>query len=49
MFAIFDDHRPRQRLRGAEWYLFRDDRIAEVRAYYRWIPGETISELRGYP
>ena len=49
MFITFLDGRPGQRLRGAEWYAFRDGRIAEVRAYYRWIPGEPISELGGFP
>ncbi len=49
MFVNFLDDRPRQRLRGTEWYSFRDGLIAEVRAYYRWIPGETISELGGFP
>ena len=24
----------RELIRGAEWYVFRDDRIAEIRAYY---------------
>lgn len=37
----------RGRLRGAEWYVFRDGKIAEIRAYYQ--PGQRISELRGYP
>ena len=49
MFITFLDDRPGQRLRGAEWYAFRDGRIAEVRAYYRWIPGEPVSELIGFP
>jgi ketosteroid isomerase-like protein len=49
MFVSFLDDRPGQRLRGAEWYTFRDGRIAEVRAYYRWIPGEPVSELNGFP
>ena len=49
MFITFLDDRPGQRLRGAEWYAFRDGRIAEVRAYYRWIPGEPVSELGGFP
>ncbi len=49
MFVSFLDGRPGQRLRGAEWYSFRVGRIAGVRAYYRWIPGEPISELSGFP
>jgi len=49
MFVTFLDDRPPQRLRGTEWYAFQDGRIAEVRAYYRWIPGEPISELGGFP
>jgi ketosteroid isomerase-like protein len=32
--------------RGAEWYRFRDGRIAEIRAYYQQL--EQTSELDGY-
>jgi ketosteroid isomerase-like protein len=32
--------------RGAEWYRFRDDRIAEIRAYYQ--QPETTTELRDF-
>lgn len=34
-------------IRGAEWYVFRDGRIAEIRPYYQ--PGRLVSELRGFP
>ncbi len=34
-------------IRGAEWYIFRGDRIAEIRAYYQ--PGQSVTELRGFP
>lgn len=34
--------------RGAEWYVFRDGLIAEIRAYYRQEPG-TSSELDSFP
>jgi hypothetical protein len=42
----------RELIRGAEWYVFRDDRIAEIRAYYlnRHDPiPATNFELRDYP
>jgi ketosteroid isomerase-like protein len=32
--------------RGAEWYRFRDGRIAEIRAYYQQL--DRTSELEGY-
>ena len=42
----------RELIRGAEWYVFRDDKIAEIRAYYlnRHLPyeGENF-ELDGFP
>ena len=42
----------RELIRGAEWYVFRDDKIAEIRAYYlnRFDPiPQTSFELRDYP
>ncbi|HEX4753272.1 MAG TPA: nuclear transport factor 2 family protein [Solirubrobacterales bacterium] len=38
---------PRVASRGAEFYEFRDDRIAEIRAYYHQDP-ELVTELRGF-
>jgi hypothetical protein len=42
----------RELIRGAEWYVFREDRICEIRAYYLNrhdpIPDESF-ELRDYP
>jgi hypothetical protein len=48
MFVSCLDDRPGQRLRGTEWYALGDGRIAEVRAYCRWIPGEPVSEVNGF-
>lgn len=42
----------RELIRGAEWYVFRGDKIAEIRAYYlnRHIPYEHENfELEGFP
>ena len=39
-------------MRGAEWYVFRGDKIAEIRAYYinRHLPYEQPNfELEGFP
>lgn len=36
-------------LRGTEWYIFRDGRIAEIRAYYHFAHGMGRSELAGFP
>lgn len=33
--------------RGAEWFVFRDGRIAEIRSYYRQEPND--AELDGFP
>lgn len=56
MRVTFNDGRHPEILRGAEWYEFRDGKIAEIRAYYRWPSEELVSELvdfpyakRGYP
>lgn len=38
----------RLRMRGSEWYLMRDDRIAEVRAYFGY-SDKSNSELTGFP
>ena len=35
------------RIRGAEWYVFRNGKIAEIRPYYH--PGQQVTELRGFP
>lgn len=34
--------------RGTEWYVFRGQLISEIRAYYKWAPGEDC-ELNGFP
>jgi ketosteroid isomerase-like protein len=34
--------------RGSEWYVMREGRIAEVRAYFRW-DDQANSELVGFP
>ncbi len=49
MITTFLDERPRELLRGAEWYQFREGRIAEIRAYYLWTPDQRESELIGFP
>ena len=36
-------------LRGTEWYVFKDGKIAEIRAYYHWAHGVEESELDGFP
>ena len=36
-------------LRGAEWYQFREGKIAEIRAYFRWVDEQLASELIGFP
>lgn len=36
-------------LRGTEWYVFRDGKIAEIRAYYSRVHGVAVSQLEGYP
>ena len=35
-------------VRGAEWYVFREGRIAEIRAYY-WQDQDKEYSLQGYP
>lgn len=56
MISTFQDGRPTEILRGAEWYRFHRGKIAEIRAYYLWTPDQRESELidfpyeqRGYP
>jgi hypothetical protein len=49
MITTFQDGRPRELLRGAEWVRFREGRIAEIRAYYLWTPDRRESELIGFP
>jgi ketosteroid isomerase-like protein len=39
---------PQHVYRGAEWYLFRDGLIAEIRAY-ELVGGDHAAELDGYP
>jgi len=34
--------------RGSEWYVMKDERIAEVRAYYHY-DESTDCELNGFP
>ncbi|HEX2171806.1 MAG TPA: nuclear transport factor 2 family protein [Dehalococcoidia bacterium] len=34
-------------IRGAEWYVFQEGRIVEIRPYYH--PGQNVTELRGFP
>jgi ketosteroid isomerase-like protein len=34
--------------RGTEWYVIRDDRIAEIRAYYQYDEGKDC-QLNGFP
>jgi ketosteroid isomerase-like protein len=48
MISIFKDERPKRILRGAEWYVFRDGKIAEIRAYYHQAPLDE-KELVGFP
>jgi hypothetical protein len=36
-------------LRGAEWYQFREGKIAEIRAYFLWTPERMVNELVGFP
>ena len=38
-------------MRGAEWYVFRERRIAEIRAYHqgRYLRPGDVWELRGFP
>ena len=36
-------------LRGAEWYVFHDGKVAEIRAYYLWTEEQRESELVGFP
>jgi hypothetical protein len=35
-------------MRGSEWYLMREDRIAEVRAYFGY-SDKFNTELTGFP
>ena len=35
-------------LRGTEWYVFREGKIAEIRAYYHFARGSDRSELAGF-
>lgn len=39
----------RRLLRGTEWYVFRDGKIAEIRAYYDFERGRNRSELEDFP
>ena len=46
MFWTPQGHDGRVVTRGAEWFTFRDGRIAEIRSYYRQEPFDT--ELEGF-
>ncbi len=48
MISTFKDERPKRILRGAEWYVFSDDKIAEIRAYYHQVVLDE-RELEGFP
>lgn len=47
MFWTPQGHAGRVVSRGAEWFMFRHGRIAEIRSYYRQEPFDT--ELEGFP
>ena len=47
MFWRPDGARERVATRGAEWFVFRDGLIAEIRSYYQQRPETT--ELAGFP
>jgi len=56
MMSTFLEDGQKDILRGTEWYVFRDGKIAEIRAYYMPTPNRIDSELvefpykeRGYP
>ena len=49
MISTFLNEQRKEILRGAEWYQFREGKIAEIRAYYLWTPEHKISELIGFP
>jgi hypothetical protein len=56
MVMTFLDGRRPDILRGAEWYQFKEGKIAEIRAYYHWFLDRRGRELiefpyadRGYP
>ena len=46
MYWTPQGHDGRVVTRGAEWFAFRDGRIAEIRSYYRQEPFDT--ELEGF-
>jgi len=47
LFWLPDGASERVVTRGAEWFVFADDRIREIRSYYNQQPDTT--ELDGYP
>ncbi len=49
MISTIMEEGRKEMLRGAEWYQFREGRIAEIRAYFRWVPEHKASELIGFP
>ena len=49
LISTFLDEDRKEMIRGAEWYQFREGKIAEVRAYYLWTPDQRESELVGFP
>jgi hypothetical protein len=49
MISTFLNKQRKELLRGAEWYQFHEGKIAEIRAYYRWVDEQLASELIGFP
>lgn len=49
MKSTFRDGRAPRIERGAEWYVFRNGKIAEIRAYYHQFEDHHISELESFP
>lgn len=49
MISTFLEDGQKDILRGTEWYVFRDGKIAEIRAYFMPTPNLTDSELVGFP
>ena len=48
-FSTLMEEERKGMLRGAEWYQFRQGKIAEIRAYFHWVPEQRVSELMGFP
>lgn len=45
----FLNDRPAETIRGAEWYVFRYGKIAEIRGYYGMLADQRKSELIDFP